>query len=61
LPLPLDRILYHIINLSLHLDILKRVPGTSQLGLQPVPLVAIDEETKQRIVHQVYASPISLY
>src|SRR5579859_545983 len=25
LPLPLDRILYHIINLSLHLDILKRV------------------------------------
>jgi la-related protein 1 len=36
------------------------IPGTSQLGLQPVPMVAIDEDMKQRIVYQVYVSPISL-
>jgi hypothetical protein len=36
------------------------MPGASQLGLQPVPLIAIDEEMKQRITHQVYVSPFLL-
>ena len=36
------------------------MPGASQLGLQPVPLIAIDEELKQRIIHQAYVYPFLL-
>ena len=34
------------------------IPGSSQLGLQPVPVIATDEEMKQRIIRQVYFTPL---